>query len=225
MTKRPSLLLLFFVFCVTLAFVGCGGDEEPTPMPTPTALPAAEVATVAPATAAPTAIATETSGEGAELAQPESPLQAESPLLVDSPLPTPTPLPVAYDADTQEGLAEVRGRAINPITGQPIAKTFVRLAELYCAPDADPNAKADRCIWGLDDAQSPFAETDDNGNFVFTNVIPGEFVFFVGTYTVKNGYAIALSDDGVAIIYAPVADKGLDLGEVKVIFPPPAEGE
>lgn len=217
MTKS-RLLLVGLTLMLALSLAACGGDDEPTPMPTPTALPAAEVATTAPT---PTVEPTEVSSdENIEAEQPVSPLQPESPLQAESPLPTPTPAPAAYEVETNEGLAQVRGRALNPLTGDPIANTYVRLAELYCAPDADPNAKEDRCIWGLDDAQSPFAETDENGNFVFNDVIPGEFVFFVGNYTIKDGYSIALGDDDVALIFSPVADEGLDIGNVRIIYPP-----
>lgn len=214
--KKSRLMLTGLSLMLAFVLAACGGDDEPTPMPTPTALPAVEVATTAPT---PTDDPTEVP-ETVQAEQPVSPLQPESPLQAESPLPTPTPAPEAYEAETNEGLAQVRGRVVNSLTGEPIAHTYIRLAELYCAPDVDPNEKQERCIWGLDDAQSPFAETDDDGNFVFDDVIPGDFVFFIGNYTIKDGYAIALGDDNIALIYSPVADEGLDIGEVKVIYPP-----
>lgn len=217
-TMRYAIMLAALL---VFALAACGRGEEPTPMPTPTALPAAAANTPTPEPAEPEP----TEAAEVEAEQPESPLQAESPLLVDSPLPTPTPEPVAYDASPAEGLAEVRGHTFNPITGAPIANAYIRLAELYCAPDVDPEEREDRCIWALDDAQSPFALSDEEGNFLFEDIPPGDYVFFVGTYTVKDGYAIALDENNIAMIFSPKADEGLDIGSVPVIYPPAPTGD
>lgn len=206
--KKYHLLSIAFVLSLGLTLAACGRGGDPTPMPTPTALPAAEVATVAP---------TPTDEVAAE--QPESPLQSESPLQPSTPLPTPTPEPEpeAFETDTSAGLAVVKGTVINPNTGEPVAGHYLRLAEVYCPEDVTEEEKETRCFWALDDAFSPFATSNEDGSFEFTDVLPFDYVFLVGD--VKTTYALANNAEGKPIIFTILPDQGLDLKEIKVIYP------
>jgi len=222
---RHNLTLLLLALVLGLV-VACGGDEEePTVAPTvaPTATPAAQEA-------APTATAASESPLGA----PESPLGAP-----ESPLTTPEPesaAPVdaaAVNPDAVEmqavtnvelegvslkaGLGAVKGRLISlPLNG-PLADAVVRLAEVYCpdelAADAD---KSEACIWALDNSFSPSTFTDDNGDFVFTEVPPRDYVLLVGDMITR--YAMLKDRANKPLMWAVPADQAIDIGEYQINY-------
>lgn len=188
MRIRQPLSLTIILILATFFLLACSEDQTPTPTETPRVI-------VLPA--------------------------------VDSPMPTPaisvsmlpTPVPFQFPSDLsavkiEAGKAVVIGRLISSITGQPIANTPVRMAQIYYAEEGnkDPNQAA----WALDNAFSPYATSNENGYFIFENVEPVDFVIFVGD--ILDRYNVETGENEHPVPHAAPADVLTDLGDVVVAY-------
>lgn len=111
--------------------------------------------------------------------------------------------------------ASVTGVVIRDATGEPVKEVPVRLAEVY---REDPNAGAvseDGGAFVLDDAHSPYAETDANGQFTFANVPPHEYVLVIGNVGI-NRYVIIQEPTGKPKVWSATAGNVLNVGELRV---------
>ncbi len=104
-----------------------------------------------------------------------------------------------------DGTATLTGRAISSVTQKPYAGESIRLAEVFYA---DGNAH-----YILDSSFSPAAVADRNGNFVFTNVPPKEYIITVGEF---YGNWKAFEVDGAAKIFDLTANQVVDAGVISV---------
>ncbi|MCL4835110.1 MAG: hypothetical protein KJZ86_21890 [Caldilineaceae bacterium] len=131
----------------------------------------------------------------------------------------PTPVPFQFPSDlgsvqVHPGKAVVIGRLISTIDQQPITDTPVRMAKIFYAEEGnkDPNQGA----WALDNAQSPFAYTNESGYFIFENVEPTDFVIFVGD--MLSRYNVETSDNERPVPHTAPPDKLTDLGDIWVKY-------
>lgn len=90
----------------------------------------------------------------------------------------------------QPGEAVVIGKVFAS-DGSNLSNSPVRLAEVY---RSENNSGA----FALDEATSPSTMTDENGEYVFLNIVPGEYVMVVGSINTK--YMIIANPDGTAIV-------------------------
>ncbi len=111
----------------------------------------------------------------------------------------------------EQGRATIVGRLVSAETGEPLAKTVVRLAEVYYASE---NRSPENGVYVLDNAFSPSATTDENGFFVFSNVEPRDYVIIVGDIYVK--YIVISNPDGAPKVWTASPDQVTDLGEISV---------
>jgi len=145
----------------------------------------------------------------------------------DSPIPTPgiavsilpTPVPFLFPTDistveVEAGKAIVIGRLLSGITGQPIANTDVRMAEIYYAEEGnkDPSQGA----WVLKDAFSPYALSTENGYFIFENVEPTDFVIFVGD--IVGRYNVETNESEHPIPHTAFVGEVTNLGDIVVEY-------
>lgn len=177
-----------------LLLVACSDREEPTPAPPATNTPAAIANT-------PTSAPPPTPTVAAQV----SPLSAgESPLSV-AVSPLPTPLAIA------EGRSMVTGRLLSQENSQPLVRSIVRLAEVYCPDETPDEEKADECFWALDNAFSPSTFSDGDGIFVFEDVEARDYVVLVGDMLVKHA-VVNDSEDRPILVAAPPGGL-IDVGE------------
>jgi hypothetical protein len=136
----------------------------------------------------------------------------------DSPLPTPPPFERVGDGSELEieaGRASVTGRAFSDITLQPIANTTIRLAEIFYADETrDPTNAA----WALNNASSPYTETDSEGFFLFRNVEARGYVIFVGD--ILGQYTVELTEEGTPRPYEFGPDVLHEVGNIFVDYVP-----
>jgi hypothetical protein len=144
----------------------------------------------------------------------------------NSPLPLPrdvsvlpTPIPFQFPEDLsavtiEPGKVVVIGRLISSITGQPIANTPVRMAQIYYAEEG--NRDPEQGAWALNNAFSPFAYSNENGYFIFENVDPMDFVVFVGD--ILDRYNTETNENERPIPHTALADELTDLGDIRVEY-------
>lgn len=202
-----------------LFLVACGGDEEPTAVPS-TATPVLAAATN---TAAPTeALAAPVS----PLDQPTSPLSTPVTGTTDitgtnaitvSDVPstamsanqaqavTPPPVPTS-----QPGTGTVTGRLVSLTTGAPLNNEVVRLGEVTCHDGVKSENKRAECVWLLSNAFGPSTFTDQNGYFAFNDLKPMDYVVIIGDMYGKNA---RLKDENGPFMWEAPADKVIDIGE------------
>ncbi len=113
----------------------------------------------------------------------------------------PVPTPVA-DRTT------VTGDIIFTENGSPLVNVPVILAKIYRNDEGDG-------AFVYDTATSPYALTDENGRFIFSNVDPAEYIMVVGNMEVNRYELLTELDGGTRIINAPSGEI-LDLGAIEV---------
>lgn len=122
-----------------------------------------------------------------------------------SPTAEPTSTSVIIEAEENKGV--LVGRAISLETTMPLTETFVMLADVY--------REGDGGAYALDVAHSPFTETDLEGNFVFSNLEPAEYVIVIGD--VYKEYAISTDPStGKAATWTIKANEVLEVGDLEV---------
>jgi hypothetical protein len=140
--------------------------------------------------------------------RPESPLPA-----LQSPLATPSAAwPVV--ATPSAGKAAIAGRLIRFITGQPMVNQNLSLPAILCPPDVTDKDKREQCIYVIDEAFDPSVLSDDEGRFVFRDIVAGEYVLLVGNRITQ--YTILTNEFNQPIIWKAEADKVLELGDLVV---------
>ena len=110
------------------------------------------------------------------------------------------------------GKANVSGRIVSINTGKPYIDATVRLAEVY-------RNELGEGAYALDAALSPQTVTDDQGNFVFTDIDPRAYVLIIGDPMTR--YVIVADETGKAIVYSCLVDQVTNLGEHKIDFDAP----
>lgn len=104
--------------------------------------------------------------------------------------------------------AVIYGQILNQ-AGNPLQTTPVRLAEVYRGED-------DQGAFALDEAFSPSTLSDENGNFIFNDLNPGEYVLFIGS--INSNYMIVANEDGSAIVYEVSSNEVLEIKPITVDF-------
>lgn len=116
-------------------------------------------------------------------------------------VPTPTPIP-----RPEPGKATVTGKLFSTTSEKPLPKTAVWLAEVV--------RQGEQGAYVLDAVFSPGVYADENGIFVISNVVPGEYVIVVGDP--ESQYEIISESSGKAKVWNIPADQIYDVGELKV---------
>lgn len=93
-------------------------------------------------------------------------------------------------------------------TGSPLINVPVLLAQIYRNEEGDG-------AFVYDTSSSPYALTDDNGRFIFTDVEPTEFILVIGNIEV-NRYELLTEPDGSSRILSLPLGEILDLDVVEV---------
>lgn len=144
---------------------------------------------------------------GAAQTPPTNPTAPTAEAGAASPVPSPIPVPT-----TAPGNSTVRGSLVHIDTNRPLTEDDGILLFLAGIINGDFRTAA------LDKLNAPRASIDQQGNFVFTNVPPGEYAVALVTPTseflMKDPQKI--SED---LIFKIEADKTLDLGTLKAKYP------
>lgn len=191
---------IVFSFIVLLLLAGCTNTESPSTstsqlyITAPAITPLSNSVTVD-AYPAPAVIAAYPGVDPVPVVSERIILDTGFPL--DAPVPTP-------NVDR----TSVTGHIVFKSTGAPLINVPVVLAQIYRNEEDDG-------AFVYDSASSPYALTDDNGRFIFTDVEPTEFVFVVGNVEV-NRYELLTEPDGSSRIINLPAGQILDLGVVEV---------
>lgn len=143
-----------------------------------------------------------------------------SPLSVSTPRPTPTvkDSPVAMQPSSivpVPGTAVVVGRAVTAETNNPafLVSMPVRLARVFWNADKSDGA------FVLEGATSPSALIQEDGSFVFLNVVPADYVIVIGD---PFGYnAIITEPNGKARVITVEAGKTFNVGTLMVTLKSP----
>jgi hypothetical protein len=85
----------------------------------------------------------------------------------------------------------------------PKGETVVRLAKVYHATDDDDGT------FVLDEANSPSTISEDNGQFSFVDIDPGEYVIFVGQF--HTDYMIVSDSEQNPNVYEVGPDEILEV--------------
>ena len=109
---------------------------------------------------------------------------------------------------SKDGKTTVVGRIISTRDEKPIVNVSVRLAKVY--------REGGRGAYVLDEAFSPGTITDGDGQFVFTDINPAEYVVVVGDVKVK--YAIVMNDESSVFVLKIPKEAVWDVGTLQVDF-------
>ncbi len=115
----------------------------------------------------------------------------------NAPIPSPAP-----------NLTTVTGYVFFKNSNTPLVNVPVILSQIY-------RNEQDDGVFVYDTATSPYALTDINGRFIFSDVEPTEFIILVGNVEVNN-YEIVKEPNGEAKFLNLLPGKILDLGVIKV---------
>lgn len=108
----------------------------------------------------------------------------------------------------QSGTTTVAGVLVS-YDGVPYTDVIVRLAEVY--------RKDGAAAFALDAAFSPGGTTNENGEFVIPNIVPGEYVMIIGDPAV-NYIIIDDPETGKARVWMAPLDGILDVGVLQIDF-------
>lgn len=107
------------------------------------------------------------------------------------------------------GLVTITGRLVLDATLKPVPNMDIRLVIAH-PPPAD--------LWIDDPVNPPGASTTDaEGYFTIENAPPGNYILVAG-YQDYGLYGIIRSGPDTARLFELVADKLMELGDVKVVF-------
>jgi hypothetical protein len=116
-------------------------------------------------------------------------------------VPTPTPIP-----RPEPGKATITGNLFSTNSDKPLPNTAVWLAEVV--------RQGEQGAYVLDAVFSPGVYADENGIFVISNVIPGEYVIVVGDP--ESQHEIISESSGKAKVWDIPADQIYDVGELTI---------
>jgi hypothetical protein len=127
--------------------------------------------------------------------------------------PTEAPAPAATIAPAvtlapAAGKSTVVGQVMSLNSDKPLAYQFVRLAEVV--------RQQGQGLYVLDIGFSPVGTSDANGNFIVSNIPPGEYVIIVGDIATSLQ---RVDKDGLPVVFTAVADQVLDVGKIRVMEP------
>ena len=125
-----------------------------------------------------------------------------------TPIATPLPTSTVELLPSKSGLKGY----LHSISNQPVSSVLVRLAAVFW-----DDAKKEGAFV-LDESASPSAITNGNGEFLFVNIEPGDYVILIGETPSDEG--VVTNDDGSAKIYTAVSDKIVDIGTLNTILIP-----
>jgi len=129
-----------------------------------------------------------------------------------TPAPNTTPPPFGVLTDATDNVS-LRVKIITFDTSEPIAQETFYAAELV--PMTNPEATVVAYAAGLDPQSAPRANSDAQGNVVFTGLPPGRYG--LAMYMVPLGPILLRNEQQEDMVFEVVAGKTLDLGTVKVL--------
>jgi len=123
---------------------------------------------------------------------------------------------IIKDTSIAKGRAVVKGRLFSTKTNAPLVNAVVRLAEVYYANDAQAAEKSGG-VYALDNAFSPSAFTDVDGNFVFTDIEARDYVLIVGD--IFGTWALALDESQEKpTVWSAIERSVTDIGAVHIDY-------
>lgn len=149
-------------------------------------------------------------GTQSPLATPDAETVLTSPLASpqDAPLPLePLPTPSSPDVSVVGGMLM---RDLGETGVQPMAKVTVQLAKIIKSADGSPMMAA------AGEGSSPTAETTDRGQFIFTDVPPGDYSIVVATAV---GSFLIKDAQGNDILIEVDAGEIVDVGQYTTDLP------
>jgi hypothetical protein len=121
---------------------------------------------------------------------------------------TPATSPVEQIPSPEPGKSTVLGTLVTP-EQTPLNDVVVRLAEVYRFGD-------EQGTFILDEAQSPSTISQEDGQYIFLNISPGEYVLFVGRLHAE--YKVVSEADEIPIIYEVGPGEILEIEPVIIDF-------
>ena len=109
------------------------------------------------------------------------------------------------------GKTSISARIISTVTNKPLVDTAIRLAPI------NRNLIGNEPIFLLNEATSPGARTDANGNVLIANVDPQEYVMIVSSD--MGTHAVVTESEDKAKIWLLESGKVLNIGEIRVKYP------
>ena len=114
-------------------------------------------------------------------------------------------------ANPQADKATLVGRLVDAQTGDHLVNLIGRLASVI--------REGDGGFFILDLAQSPGANVDPNGYFIFENVDPEEYVLTIGYGENIADYVTVQNSDGTAKVWSTQAGQIIDMGTIRITYP------
>ena len=108
----------------------------------------------------------------------------------------------------EAGKAVIHGQVLSD-PADHLDNTTLRLAEVYRNEDGDG-------AFALDEATSPSTISDENGNFVFVNIEPGEYVLFIGS--LHTDFVVNTNPDSSAVVYEVGPGETLEIEPIILNF-------
>jgi hypothetical protein len=111
-------------------------------------------------------------------------------------------------SEPEAGKSIIYGKLISE-SKSPQKGVVVRLAKVY----GEENKGG---AYVLDDANSPKTISDENGDYFFLNILPGEYVLFVGK--LDSSYKLISNPDQTPIIYSVTSGEILEIDPIIIDF-------
>lgn len=120
---------------------------------------------------------------------------------------TPTAIPEQVVPEPVGDMGVLVGRVFSNVTAEPIVNVPLQLAAVF-RQDGEG-------VYVLDAAQSPFAQADVTGKFVFADVVPGEYFLIVGSVE-AGGYIIVEGEPNSGRSFFVNAGETTQVGDLSV---------
>jgi protocatechuate 3,4-dioxygenase beta subunit len=105
------------------------------------------------------------------------------------------------------GTAIVTGRIVSVNTGKPYSDVYVWLADIYRNADGGG-------AYALDTSSTINTTTDSDGNYIFKDIKPGEYVLVFGDP--MTNYFIVSDENHKPQVWTAEGDKILEVGTLKI---------